>query len=436
MTSRIASFFWVALLVAGGGSVCHAQAGPDSSLPGTERLSGQITAGLGVTVIDGDLYYRLRIAPDLSLGAVGVGLDVDLLIGAEDGKIREQDWNENRDYARVVRYVSYGRSGEPFFGRLGALDAASLGHGFIMHRYDNRADENNPRVGLQIEIQHGRYRFLGMTSDLGRLGVAGGRASARPLDELRLIPPLSRFEVGAAFVGDADQDQRTSTRDGVSVYGIDVTLPLLSTGFLDAGLYADWAKIAAHGQGGAVGVQASVGRMAGLLQLEGRLEERFLGEEFVPGYFDRFYEIQRFREISPGIFVRKSESVSRKVGETTTGVYGELGGSILERVSLSGSYEYYKNWRGSGLLHLEAQAPKLLPRTDISAAYDRRGIESVSDLGDVDENTYLTAEIGHEVYPHVVLYFTYQRTYEWRPTEGRYFSVEKVSPRVDVSFSF
>jgi hypothetical protein len=105
-------------------------------------------------------------------------------------------------------------------------------------------------------------------------------------------------------------------------------------------------------------------------------------------------------------------------------------------VSLSGSYEYYNNWRGSGLLHLEAQAPKLLPRTDISAAYDRRGIESVSDLGDVDENTYLTAEIGHEVYPHVVLYFTYQRTYEWRPTEGRYFSVEKVSPRVDVSFSF
>lgn len=402
----------------------------------SERLSGDVAASLGLTVLDGEIFYRIRVTPDLALGKFGAGLDVDLLVSSKTGKIRKQDWNERRDYAQIIRYVRYGQPGDPLYGRLGALDATTLGHGFIMYRYTNRADANNKRIGLEGESALGRLRFQGMTSNVGRLEVAGGRVSARPLADIMVLPVIKGLEVGGSFVGDADQDQNRHTADGVSVYGADLGFPLIDVPMFQADLYGDWAKMAAHGQGGAVGLGTTFKGILGILEIDAKLEQRFLGPDFYPSYFDAFYEIQKYREVSPGLFMRKSESLERKAREGTNGTFGELTGSVLDRVSISGSYQYYYRHTASGVLHAEADAPRLIPQTTLYGSYDKKGIETLADLGKASENTYVTLEAGREIYPHIMLIVTYQRTYEWRPEKGRYFSIEKFSPRLEARFSF
>jgi len=43
-----------------------------------------MTGGFGVTWIDGDPYYALSLAPEVSLGKFGLGLDINFYISSKD----------------------------------------------------------------------------------------------------------------------------------------------------------------------------------------------------------------------------------------------------------------------------------------------------------------------------------------------------------------
>ncbi|MDL1878543.1 hypothetical protein FBQ85_25780 [Cytophagia bacterium CHB2] len=94
---------------------------------------GVITGGVGVSVIDGQSYFTMSLRPDLAFGKWGVGLDIPLRFDVDTGNLRNEDWDQGYDYLRLFRYVRYSRkrNPDPVYARVGSLDAARLGHGFI-----------------------------------------------------------------------------------------------------------------------------------------------------------------------------------------------------------------------------------------------------------------------------------------------------------------
>lgn len=107
--------------------------------------------GLGVqTFNEGDeevTYQTLSLMPDIGLGKFGLGLDLTLnyIMGSEDQFliIRSADWvpGEELDflplYLPKLRYVRWGVKGDPLYVKLGSIDDATLGTGFIMGNYSN-----------------------------------------------------------------------------------------------------------------------------------------------------------------------------------------------------------------------------------------------------------------------------------------------------------
>lgn len=424
-----------------------------NSSPAQEEIKGKVeeeakkkaitsfTAGLGFTVIDGVLYYRIRGVPEIGFGKIGAGLDLDLLWNSKTGKLRTTDWNEKRDYAKIIKYIGFGGDDEVIKAQVGIIDDYTLGHGFIMNHYSNQTDENNRRLGLATKIDLNLAGAEGMTSNLGRFEIFALRGFVRPFQSLQ-IPIIKNFEAGISFVGDVDPDQNRSTGDGVSEFGFDAGFPIVRSEFFESNIYGDWAKIINHGSGAAIGISAEIKGAEKTFKLGAKLEERFLGKEFLPRYFDGLYEVERYRVIQRGPYY-KTYQLARVDTTGKNGTFGELSGYVSEKVAVKGNYQYYRKVKHSGILHLVALAPALIPKTDLMASFDQKNVESTRDLFKANDNTLVTVEAGREIYPHLFLYLTYQRTFEYReedqegkPVTPGFYPIEKFSPRVDFKFKF
>jgi hypothetical protein len=403
-------------------------------------LSAQMMGGLGVVMIDGDMYYRVQLAPELAFSKIGLGLDVDLLFN-NDG-IRKEDWNPKSRWVRIIRYARWGQKHERVYVRVGALDAATLGHGSIMYRYGNQINDADRKVGMEFDLDFGMTGFESVVSNFGRAEIYGGRAYVRPLKSTG-IPIIKNFEIGGTMVTDVDHDQRTWTKDRLSVFGFDLGLPLINSSLLYTQLYYDFAKIDKFGSGNVVGISADLKFPGEILTISSKLEQRFLGAHYLPQYFDRFYEIERCI-IYDSIYIGKTTQLEA-LTEERNGTYGELAATLVGKLTILGSYQAIHKVPSSGVLHFGTDLSKLIPnnKLEIRAAYDQKGINSGKDLFTNNENTLVTVEGGYQVYPHVMLYLTYLKTYEKTDKDENgnivptyYKSVEKFSPRLAVKFAF
>ena len=119
-----------------------------------------ITGGLGLTWINGQEYYLVSFAPDLAFGNFGVGLDVNLLIGSTDHKVRKTGFDSTTyDYIRMIRYLRWGQKGDNVYARIGVLDYSQLGHGFIMYLYNNSPSYDDRRLGFRIRFEFRQVWF-------------------------------------------------------------------------------------------------------------------------------------------------------------------------------------------------------------------------------------------------------------------------------------
>lgn len=439
MAKRISVLLAILTIISA--SFAMAQTEEPAAQPAAASAFGaQMMGGLGVVMIDGDMYYRVQLAPELSFSKIGLGLDVDLLFN-NDG-IRKEDWNPKSRWVRIVRYARWGQKHDRVYVRVGALDAATLGHGSIMYRYGNQVNDADRKIGMELDLDFGMAGFESVVSNFGRAEIYGGRAYARPLKSTE-IPIIKNFEVGGTVASDLDPDQRSGSDDGVTVFGFDLGLPIINTSLLYTQLYYDFAKIKSFGSGNVVGISADLKFPGDILTLSSKLEQRFLGAHYLPQYFDRFYEVERYQYFEP-IPLRKTYMLDF-LTEKRNGTYGELAATLVGKLTILGSYQAIHKVPYSGVLHFGTDLSKLIPnnKMEIRAAYDQKGINGAKDLFTNNENTLVTVEGGYQVYPHVMLYLTYLKTYEKtdKDEDGNtipayYKSVEKFSPRLAVKFNF
>ena len=169
--------------------------------------TGELTGGLGLNWIDGELFYSLYFTPEISFLNFGVGLDLKLDINSK-GNLRKENFNEFSDYLSIIRYLRYGLKNDPVFIKLGALDYYTLGHGSIMYLYNNSPTYDVRKIGLVFDIDFGQFGFESIYSRFGEAGVAGLRGYVRPLkfSSAGDIPILGNLEVGVSYAGDFNEN--------------------------------------------------------------------------------------------------------------------------------------------------------------------------------------------------------------------------------------
>lgn len=397
---------------------------------------GVIGGELGATVIDGEVYWVVRFRPELALGKFGIGLDIELLMNDDEG-VRDNDWDASHKWVRLIRYVRYGHRFDPLYARVGALDDVVVGHGFIVNHYTNWYDEDYRRLGFDFGASSKSIGIEAFSSNLGRWEIVGSRGWLAPFSWLT-TSFAGRVRVGGTVAADVDPDEDAKTDDEVVVAGADVELPLLYGPPLRLYLYADHAQILDHGQGQGIGIGGELGRFMGISEIQARLERRFLGDHFLPAYFDAFYGVERFQEMYDSsldsMFVIRKDGILETI-ERGKAVYGELRGVVLGLVSLFGSYQYTDNRSHSGILHLEASLEGFKGLVDLRGRIDKSSIEKFSDIFEADERTLLEGEIGYRLNLYSMLYVRYRRTFQLQG-DGSYEPVDVVVPRLVIGITF
>ena len=377
-----------------------------------------VTGGVGMTFIDGKPYYLFHLTPELAFGKIGVGLDLNLRVG-EDGKIRQEDFKDAYSYLRLIRSIRYGTKHDPLYARIGAIDYARLGHGYIMYMYRNAASYDLRKVGVEFDADFEKLGFESMYSDIGGGGVFGLRGYFRPLQftDAAPIPVIGGLEVGATFASDFNSNANRTWGDPVgtirgaqhggtlSIAGIDVGFPLISHEIIHSTLFADYAKILSYGSGSTVGLNLEL-RGLGLFTVDAKYERRFVGDRFLPSYFDAFYEKDRYQIVDTNRFMSKAQLLEN--AQSYEGYFGELWISVLNTFNIIGGYQSPVGKPNAGTIHLELQTGNALPGILVGGGYDKKNVGSVFK---VDNNSLFYAQIGYKPVPYLVVSILYEWTY-------------------------
>lgn len=409
--------------------------------------SGNFTGGVGLNFIDGNAFYSFRLAPDLSIGKFGVGLDLRLDLDST-GSIRKENFNETSDFLSIIRYIRYGQKKDPVYVSAGTLDNYSLGHGTIVNQYNNSPSLDKRSLGLALDLDFEKFGFESMYSDFSQGGVLGVRGYVRPLQYTTLakVPLIGKLEVGASFASDFNKyagvlsgyvDPVTNEfvalndQKATQIYGIDLGLPVVRTSIFKIDLYADYAKIMDFGDGASTGALFTFNGL-GMLSANVRLERRWMNDKYLPAYFNSLYEIERFKVVGGGV-VSKIKQLSA-VTSTDRGIYGSLAVAAANLLSVSGSYQRTDFDPKSGQLHIRAEVTnEQLPFT-VRAGYDKVNIENEGALFTLDDRSYMYSEVGYKPYPYLLVSMVYHWTFE--PVRDgsdnilSYKSQKRIEPRV------
>lgn len=416
---------------------------------------GYFGGGFGMSWIDEEPHYTFQLFPEFAFANIGIGLDLNLEFD-KDGKLRNENFNEFSDYLSIIRYVRYGQKNDPFYVRLGALDYATLGHGSIMYMYNNRPSYDSRKSGLEFDIDFTSFGFESVYGSFGESSVAGLRGYVRPLtlSQLGKIPILGKIELGVSYVTDfnkfagvtagainPENGKFESTEDegNLSVLGFDVGLPIIKSGVFGFDIYYDYAKIVDYGDGTAIGGIISLNGL-GLVDVRAKMERRFNNDNYLPSYFNSFYELERFQFDEANSSVTSKIQTLKNLENVGDGYYGELLVRVLGTFDIIGSYQRLDDHPESGIFHATTEiSPEGMPFV-ARAGYDKVNIKDESDLFTLDDRSYLFAEFGYKPYPYVLVSMVYNWTFAPERDANDniigYKPQKKIEPRISFVYPF
>jgi len=173
---------------------------PDASK--SDAVNFLLGGVFGAVTIDGKNYQQIGLRPELKLWKLGIGLDIDILLD-EDGRVREEEWNEKKDIIDKIYYVSFGAKGEPFYFKYGGLEQTTLGFGTIIKGYTNLLEyPTYKRQGLELSVD---TKYVGMEVIVNDFKELSGKNPALMTGGRLYIKPFSRLQIGGSIAGDFNE---------------------------------------------------------------------------------------------------------------------------------------------------------------------------------------------------------------------------------------
>ena len=400
-----------------GGTALSYGGSPDPEQMALRR--GELS-GLGFTFINGEPFLRFQLQPEIDLGKVGFGLGVVLLysssddgehtILAEDG----ETWDDISTILRVVRYVRYGHLSESLYTRFGALDYATIGHGFIMSGYSNY-DRRGLRLNLSTETKRAGVETI--INNVGAPTVFGGRMFVRPLQqEEGGIPLLNSLEFGATYLTDIDPDPNlVPGGDPLIALGVDIGFPLVHNKSLRLDIYDDVAllntklgsKTDEIDEINDVAVGNAIGIGVSLSQALFKVEYRTFGARFYPTIFDYTYDAAK--GVAPDFLgMDEDDEVQAR-----RGYFSMIAVRPVPQVNFITTFEDYTNTEPK--LYAGITESGVVERMSFRAFYVKRDIGEpdpgfpekegskdpsfFEDLFRLDSKSAFIVRIGYEIFP-------------------------------------
>lgn len=425
--------------------------------PSVEDLQpARMTAFTGLTVIDGDPYWRVDLRPDLNFGRLGVGLKGVLLIGTPENedatKLLTEDgeeWDSFGSYLRSVRYVRWAYPRSPFYALYGELFDVSIGHGMLMEGYSNL-----DRRGARVNVNRRVWGLETVVNNIDAPELFGARAYIRPLRLAKLETPiLNRLAVGATYMTDTDPIPEHEAsgapagvdEDALQTYALDASVPIISTDSLLVELYDELAfeslpvlgDEAVDVSGNAVGIGLEVSK------LHAKLEYRTFDAGFEPSLFDYDYEV-RARTDAALLGGGTQGTQFNPDNNSTKGVFGKATLNVMDQAHLSGLYEDYD---GDGpnsdpKLGLRLVETDLIKEVDLRAFYIKRGITSsddesfLEDLVDLDEKSLFVVEVAYNIAGPIQVLVTREFRFRERADEDGFETIQKTNVQVGLSLGY
>lgn len=446
-----------------------------SSVLQTEAVASRSEVG-GVTSVDTFLnangstsaYFSIYPTLDLKFWKIGLGFGMPLRINMKNGDIRRNDFDEWQDYLNLINYVSYAKKGEIFYARFGKLYRSNIGHGTIIHNYSNAIDFDRIRMGLESELN---LKIVGgefITSQVFEKPILGFRPYGRPL-KIFQIPIISGIEIGATYVVDSkaplhildsngnpitddegdqfgsstpgftENNNLSTTTDELHIYGGDISLPLFDNEFLNVTPYTDFNKINNFGNGLHFGLMTTLNIPAIVKQrIFFRWEGRSFTRDYIPFYFDTFYEVQKYdlflgtRDYPIPKLLALKNNQFLDPGGRVFGWFGHIDYSFVDFITVSGSYEDYQGPDNSSIL-LGVYFPAL-KFIRIYGQYMRVDFDKLSQAFKFDDRSMLFAVAEYRIFKYLFIVGSFERRWELID-EGRYKSVNTFSAGVRLSFA-
>ncbi len=411
-----------------------------------------------------ETFQRVGFIPDISFGKFGLSLDLSFHVASDPDnadmpfKFRKADWVPEGDttflelYLPKFNYIRYGEKGEPLFVKLGSIDDGTLGTGFIMGNYSNKLFMPNEKIfGMSFDMDGNLFNFpyVGFESFIGNLAhpdVIGGRLFGRPLIWSD-FPIVKDLEIGFTLAGDIDPAYReeyftslpgiyTTTGTGddltldetiepVMIWGIDAIQPILSNDLVSLAAFASMAVEPVDGATSSGVMIGAGGRFISFLPY--MFQIRYLGENFIPSYFDTTYDLYRAQkyavlsgEITTDAFVGWLASTGFSLLEDKIAFNASIDGpfaSIPDGEVLENSPSQYPHMRLAFTV-----AEGLLPGIYFDAYYDKQYIASLSDIFD-PVGALIGANVNYKTGPAIIT-LAYDVKYD--PSTGDYSTTAKL----------
>lgn len=362
--------------------------------------------GFGYAHLDNSSYLALSPEVDMHFGdriPVALGLGVPLNVRAyangfidhQGLKLRAQDYNQPSDYARILRFLTIDKKEDQFYLNVSQFSAASIGHGAIVRRYSGEIDTNITRVGAELDA-YGKYGgFEAFTGDVVQpQHFLAGLAFLKPLGWITgpshdtlgwtSIGVSTAMDLQAPYtlcrskstsypqVGDSDLTAASFGCAGAAYYapgepivaetrraqvvGVDLETKIVKTENSDIKPYLDYSRLLGISSPDGAGARADGGGGVTLGFL-GRfntgetkvhafrlvLEGRYYDGNYLPGYFDTFYEVQKFQFITGSADVAYEPKlrtiIDRDPAHKRAGFYVEGGWQYNGGLAVMAAYE-------------------------------------------------------------------------------------------------
>ncbi len=426
------------------------------ALLGTSKLvtkNNRVGVRIGWEQIDLVQYLTINPELDLRFGDFSFGLGIPLALEMYDGNLadgdgwkqgfddigafRKQDWDEWQEYARFLRYLTYGRKEDNIYLNLSQVGSNTLGHGALLRRYSVNIDPDSTRVSGQFDMYNDYVGFELTTNSILSWDVFGVLGFVKPLSFFSDNPIARSLSIGFTYAADRAAPVRLKTKpaEGASppqpffvlgdarpavdsdawlhAMGVDMEIKLVKTDHLDFKPFFDFSWMMPGDPSGDEVTDKPSGGNAFTAGVLGRLnfgadpvhamrviaEFRTFSSTYLPGYFDTFYELQKYvmhqhygdygRAVCPDQAAYQDNDclpptkfteifVNRKGGPRRYGFYTEFNYSVVGYMSLTLALEGSNAPHGSHFLaHLEVPALSWL---QFFVTFHQRSMEGLGDL--------------------------------------------------------
>ena len=322
-----------------------------------------------------ELGIELYASAEFSMLGFGIDLPLRFIWGDDSidtkGGIPKEDWDDARDWVSILTYFHYGHSGDMFYFYFGEQRNRYVGNGSIVGAYYGDLRLYHPQRGVNLEVNTDYAGIDFFMDDVMPPNIIGGRVYLKPLSFFNKENYGNNLEIGASYFADVFAPENivgkiVEKKDGlyydrdiyksnVQIFGFDISFRPITMKYYQLAFYTDINHIVDAGTGLHFGAKHKLmfpGSMD--IRILSRWEGRAMQPDYIPSYFDTFYDIEReyykgqdektaYQPSTKSQYLREQ----LKKGEKWTGGYyfdlvfdlSTFQGSKLYKFAIGGSFE-------------------------------------------------------------------------------------------------